>query len=235
MVLVSSFRYELRDDRRRAEMQTASQVESLKRDILLLVGSVSSSSTTAGPSAAVALPTSSFAGDSPAVGAGFRSMSSGGGLPSSSRHVRPAYSRHSSAERDVGLAAGSPTTAGIPPSAVLRGGGCAHCGASNPVSLSPCGGGGGGAAASIGPGAVPFPSPIVLNAVKQEIAASLRADIRELAREMASALAAGNPVDHAMMFQQQGPMQQQQQQQLLGSPAELAASELYQTHLYTQL
>jgi hypothetical protein len=206
-------------------MQTATQVESLKRDILRLVGSVSP------PSAAPFV-----VGESPAL-SGIRSTAGStgpalGGAVSTSqpRHVHSDYSRHSSAEREatavIGLGDSPTTMAPQPPPPIVAGSGsssagfqrslgsCASCGAPAGAAASPC---------------PAFSAPTTLNAIKREIAASLRADIRELVREMAAMMAVGQ-VDHHSLVTSSAAAGLHQ----LGSPSGLA-SDLYQTHLYTQL
>jgi len=234
-------RYELRDDRRRAEMQTANQVESLKRDILRLVGSASPhgiSPFLVGESPPISLAKSTTGG----AGYGGSIHAPPPPAATASHHqVRPTYSRHSSAERDatigVGLGVGlgdSPSVTHAVPGFAVGGGtgharghaGCVKCGTPVDTVASSCPG-------SLAAAAATFPASATnaaaLNAVKHEIAASLRADIRELVHEMAAMMAIGHVDHHGLLTSSTADGLQQ-----LGSPTGLG-SDLYQTHLYTQL
>ena len=209
-------------------MQTANQVESLKRDILRLVGSASPHGIApfiVGESPPISLARSTTGGAS----------YGGSGPPppaASHHHIRPAYSRHSSAERDVvvGMGLGESPSANVASGLAVGGSGgglsrghagYVKCGAAVDTAASSCPG---SLAASF-----PASNVTALNAVKHEIAASLRADIRELVHEMAAMMAIGHVDHHALMSSSAADGLQQ-----LGSPTGLG-SDLYQTHLYTQL
>ena len=130
----------------------------------------------------------------------------------------------------VGLGLGESPSANVAPGLAV-GGGAGH--PRGHVGCVKCGAPGVDAAVSSCPGllAASFPgsNAAALNAVKHEIAASLRADIRELVHEMAAMMAIGHVDHHALMTSSAAEGLQQ-----LGSPSALG-SDLYQTHLYTQL
>ena len=226
----SGCRYELREDRKRTELQTAGHVESLRRDILRFVGSV--------PPPPVAANSVSSVSATAAVYPPFTGGGGGGGGSSRHGHRSATASRHSSVERDVvgGGEGESPATSRT----------CTNCGAG---SGYPAGIGGGAAAAAAG--------GTNLDAIKREIAIGLRAEIRELVREVAlvatgggrnAALAAmASPASVAGAGAGGGsgvvPGSRSAPPRLstpLRLPASASASalvgaDLYQTHLYTQL
>lgn len=225
-------RYELREDRKRTELQTAGHVESLRRDILRFVGSV--------PPPPVAANSVSSVSATAAVYPPFTGGGGGGGGSSRHGHRSATASRHSSVERDVvgGGEGESPATSRT----------CTNCGAG---SGYPTGIGGGAASAAAAAGGTN------LDAIKREIAIGLRAEIRELVREVAlvatgggrnAALAAmASPASVAGAGAGGGsgvvPGSRSAPPRLstpLRLPASASASalvgaDLYQTHLYTQL
>ena len=224
----SGCRYELREDRKRTELQTAGHVESLRRDILRFVGSV--------PPPPVAANSVSSVSATAAVYPPFTGGGGGGGGSSRHGHRSATASRHSSVERDVvgGGEGESPATSRT----------CTNCGAG---SGYPAGIGGGAAAAAAG--------GTNLDAIKREIAIGLRAEIRELVREVAlvatgggrnAALAAmASPASVAgagagggsgvVPGSRSAPPRLSTPLRLPASASALVGADLYQTHLYTQL
>jgi len=207
-------RYELREDRKRAELQTAGHVESLRRDILRFVGAPPPPPPLVANSTASVYP---FTGRAGSARHGHRSAGA---------------SRHSSVEREVGGGDGEPAAE----AAVVAPRPCGNCGAGAgyPPGLT------GTAAVGLGTD---------LDAVKREIALGLRAEIRELVREVAlvatgggrgaagaGAAAGSSPASVAAA----GPGSRSAPPRLSTPSQPPAASsglgaDLYQTHLYTQL
>lgn len=111
-------RYELRDDRKRVEQQTAGQVESLRRDILRFVSSMP-------PHPVVANSVSS------ASAAAVYPFTGGSSATTRHGHRSATASRHSSVERDVG---GGGAVEGESPKART----CGNCGAGSgyPAAIS---------------------------------------------------------------------------------------------------
>ena len=177
---VSINRYELREDRKKEEVQTAAHMDALKRDIVRFIG-LSASSSSAVNSVV------------------------GGGC---GRHGNQILSRPSSVDRGDGSPAVRPAPA--PP---MNG----QFGQAAAVGV----GNGGGSIAAIAPDELDF--------LKKELATSLRNEIHELVREVAVSSVGGGGVRN-----------------IRSSPVTVAGhvtsslapplnTDLYQTHLYTQL
>ena len=214
------YRYELREDRKRVELQTASHVESLRRDILRFVGSLAPQPL----QVANSLSSASAAAVYPFTASG------GGGGSTRHGHRSVTASRHSSVERDDGAGAG----AGVDGESPVAGRTCANCGAGSgyPAGIS-------GATAATD-----------MDAVKREIAIGLRSEIRELVREVALVATGGgrNAVVAATAAMASpgslaggvapnvGPGNRSAPPRLsTPSQAGTLGADLYQTHLYTQL
>ena len=211
-------RYELREDRKRAELQTAGHVESLRRDILRFVGSLPPQ-----PVVANSLSSASAAAVYP-----FTAVGGGGG--GSTRHGRRSVtaSRHSSIERDDGGGRGvdgeSPATART----------CGNCGA------------GSGYPAGITGSAAGGDLDAVKREIAIGLRSEIRELVREVAlvatgggrnAVMAAATAMGSPGSiGGGAGGSIGPGNRSAPPRLSApsQPATLGA-DLYQTHLYTQL
>jgi len=211
------YRYELREDRKRVELQTAGHVESLRRDILRFVGSLPPQ-----PVGANSLSSASAAAVYP--------FTSGGGVGGGSTrhgHRSVTASRHSSIERDD---AGGRGVDGESPATVRT---CGNCGAGSgyPAGISGSAGG---------------DLDTVKREIAIGLRSEIRELVREVAlvatgggrnAVMAAAAAMGSPGSiGGGAGGSIGPGNRSAPGRLSApsQPATLGA-DLYQTHLYTQL
>ena len=219
-------RYELREDRKRAELQTAGHVESLRRDILRFVGSLPPPppqpvQVTNSLSSAAATALYPFSGGASTRHHGHRSVSA---------------SRHSSVERDE-VAGGVCGVEGQSPAART----CGNCGAGSgyPAGIS-------GSSAGADLDAVKREIAIGLRSeireLVREVALVATGGGRNAVVQAATAAAMASPgsIGGGAVSSSVGPGNRSAPPRLSSSsqPAaggSLQGADLYQTHLYTQL